>query len=218
MRRVSLCAWVGLLALSAPATGQLSPSASGFSDAPVAANNRQYWDMMGALGGCLAQQKSAQAAAFVATVIDSSAEGEAFAQLFHPQRNICLGDFVTAGMVRAHARGLVAEGLFERMPDTMFDRFAANPPAAPEVVSTIHDVARCYVIAHPADARELLGQTRVATMGEQKYVQSVAADFAPCLPQGREFTLRPTSMRMAIAEALYRATTGIPAPTIEKAP
>lgn len=214
MRRIAVLASCVLM-WPVAAAAQISGSASGFSDAPTTANEREYWDMMGALGGCLAQQKSEQAAAFVRTTIDSRAEDEAFTALFHPQRNVCLGNFVAAGMLRAHARGLVAEGLFERMPGAAFAKLVAAPPAAPDNIVTLHDVARCFTVANPVAARDLLAQTRVATKGEQTFVRAASAQFAPCLPVGREFTLRPTSMRMAIAEALYRAASGLPAPTIE---
>ena len=213
-RAVGAVVAVALAAIAAPAVAQLSSSASGFSSAPAEANEAQYWDMMSQLGNCLAQQKPDQARAFVDSVIGSGAEGVAFKALFHRRYNNCMGNFVNAAMLRAHVRGLVAEGLFENLPEEAVGRLMATPPAGPGLVVTFHDFARCYVVAHPGAARELLRQTRVGTKGEREFVGTIAADFAPCLPAGKETKLRPTTVRMAIAEALYRTATGQPAPTM----
>lgn len=217
MRRVSLCATVGLLALSAPATGQLSPSASGFSDAPVQADKTAYWLMMNEMGACVAANKNEQARQFVASTIDSAAESAAFDALFHPRRNPCLRNTIFAGMLRSHARGVVAEGLFERLPDEHLAAAVTSGASKQDSIVTLHDFARCYALANPGKASDLLRRTRVATRGETEFVRSMSGEFAPCLPAGREVTLQPTSVRFALAEALYRLATGAPAATIEKA-
>ncbi len=201
--------------LAAPAAAQINGSASGWSNAPVNASETEYWSMMGQMGNCLAEQKGEEARAFVGSVIDSAEEDAAFEALFHRSRNGCLGNFVNAGMLRPHVRGLVAEGLFENLPDEVIDNFISAPPAAPESIVTLHDFARCYVVAHPAEARQLLRETRVATRGELEFIRAIAPDFGDCLPQDREVQLQATSVRMAIAEAAYRAATGNPAPTIQ---
>lgn len=213
--------WAGVVAalllavVASPARAQLSSSASGFSSAPTNANQAQYWDMMSQLGNCLAQQKAPQARAFVNSVIGSEEEALAFKALFNRQFNVCLGDFVRASMVRAHVRGLVAEGLFENLPAEASDRLVAAPPSPPATIETFHDFARCYAVTHPADARDLLEQTRVATKGEQEFVAAITAHLEPCLPAGKEVKLRPTLVRMAVAEALYRVATGQAAPTMQ---
>jgi|GEM_PF-1901607 len=203
------------MVIASPAVAQINGSASGWSSAPVSASETEYWSMMGQMGTCLAEQKSDEARAFIGSDIDSSEEDTAFEALFHRSRNNCLGNFVNAGMLRAHVRGLVAEGLFENLPDETVEAFIAAPPAAPESIATLHDFARCYVLAHPAEARQLLRETRVATRGEIEFIRAIAPDFGDCLPQDREVQLQATSVRMAIAEAVYRAATGSPAPTIQ---
>lgn len=208
---------LGMATLAAPAQAQLAPGRSGFSDAPTVAHQSEYWEMMGNLGECLARIKADDAAAFIDTVIDSPAETQAFEALFNRTRNVCMGNFVSAGMLRAHVRGVVAEGLFERIPSERVDAFIAAPPAAPSAIVSLHDFARCYVVAHPQSARRLIEDTRLSTRGETEFVRSIAADFGPCLPAGNEVTIRPTSVRMAIAEALYRAVNGMPAPSIQEA-
>jgi hypothetical protein len=215
--RSLLATLLGGALLAVPAHAQLAPGRSGFSDAPTVAHESEYWEMMGNLGECLARIKAEQARAFVESDIDSAAESEAFELLFNRTRNVCLGNFVRAGMLRSHVRGVVAEGLFKRMPAETVANFTAAPPAAPAVVVSLHDFARCYVVSHPATARRLIEETRVATKGETEFVRGIASDFGPCLPQGTEITIRPTSVRMAIAEALYRAASGLPAPTIQEA-
>jgi len=210
-------AMLGAAMVVAPAQAQLAPGRSGFSDAPTVAHESEYWEMMDNLGDCLARIKPDESAAFVGSVIDSPAETAAFEALFNRTRNVCMGNFVRAGMLRAHVRGVVAEGLFKKLPSDQFEAFTASPPAPPAVVVSLHDFARCYVLAHPQSARRLVEDTRLATKGETELIRTIAADFGPCLPEGNEVTIRPTSVRMAIAEALYRAVSGLPAPTIQEA-
>lgn len=206
------------LCLAIPAQAQLSGPTSGYSSAPVEASEAEYWRMLDQAGSCLANQKTAESEAFVDAVIDSQAESAAFGVLFNRgrnRRNNCMGSFVSATTIRAHVRALVAEGLFERLDDDVIAQFVANPPAPPATVNTLHDFARCYVIAQPINAIELLRRTDVSTRGELEFIQEIAADFGPCMPEGREVSLRATSVRMAIAEAAWRAATGRPAPTIQ---
>ena len=87
-------------------------------------------------------------------------------------------------------------------------------PAPPDTVVTLHDFARCYVIAHPQEAAALLRKTRVATKDEMAMFRQMAGQFGPCLPEGVTINLKPTTVRFALAEALYRVATGAPAPTI----
>lgn len=205
---------IASLAFASPAAAQLSSSASGFSDAPAEAHESQYWSMLGGLGSCLAKQKPELARAFVATTIDSAEETKAFKALFHRRYNVCMSNFIRADMVRAHVRGVIAEGLFEGIDGAAVSDRLAHLPPAPDAISTLHDFARCYVVAHPGKARDLLEQTRLATKGEEAFVREIAGDFAPCLPQGKTASLRPTVARFAIAEALYRVATGAPVATI----
>lgn len=216
MMRVLLTS-LAVLALAAPVAAQINGSASGFSDAPTQASEAEYWSMLGQMGTCLAEQKAEESTAFLASVIDSGEEDAAFDALFHRSRNGCMGNFVQAGFLRSHVRGVVAEGLFEDLPDTTVDAFIGSPPAGPEGIATLHDFARCYVVSHPSEARALLRETRVATEGELEFIRAIAADFGPCLPQDREVRLRPTAVRMAIAEAAYHAATGGGVPIIQGA-
>lgn len=204
-----------LMLAATPAAAQINGSASGWSSAPVEASQEEYWNFMGRLGTCLAENKADEAQAFVGSVIDSEAEGEAFDALFDRRFNQCMRNYVSAGVVRSRVRGVVAEGLFELLPDETIAQFTAAPPAAPETIGTLHDLARCYVVTHPADARQLLRETRVATQGELEFIQAIAPDLGPCMPQGRDVRLQATSLRMAIAEAAWRAATGREAPTMQ---
>lgn len=205
--------FAALLAAASPAAAQLSSSASGSSDAPVEAHASAYWSMMGGMGSCMADQKPELAKAFLATTIDSAAEGAAFKALFDKRYNLCVGNFVKAGMVRAHVRGIVAEGLFESQVGAA-PNLAASASATPAPIVNLHDLARCFVIAHPDKARELLRETRIATKGEAAFVDGLADDFSACLPDKRKVSLNPTNARFAIAEALYRVAIGAPAPTM----
>lgn len=217
MRARAITVLFGVATCAIPLAAQISPSASGFSDAPVQADMTEYWLMMNEMGSCIASNKKALAQQFVGSTIDSAGESAAFDALFHPQRNPCLRNFVTAGMLRAHARGVIAEGLFERLPEAALDQGLSTDPAPVASVVTLHDFARCYAMANPTKVSELLRRTRVATKGEMEFVRSMASEFAPCLPAGREVKLQPTSIRFALAEALYRLATGAPVATIEKA-
>jgi len=211
--------FAAVMLIATPAHAQLSNGTSGYSSAPRPGVDAEYWRFLDQIGPCLANQKPDEAVAFVDAVIDSEQEGAAFDVLFNVgenRRNNCAGRYAGVyGAQRSHIRASVAEGLFENLEDAVVEQFIANPPAAPETIGTLHDFARCYVVANPADARELLRRTDVATRGELEFIQEIAADFGPCMPEGREVTLRPTPVRMAIAEAAWRAATGRPAATIQ---
>ena len=199
---------IGGLALAfsiSPAHAQLSPSASGFSSAPTDASEVEYWTMMRRLGACLADSKTAAAQAFLATSPDTDEEGSAFQSLFHRNSNRCMGNFVSASMRRAYLRGMIAEGLFKQMPEAQRARGLAKETVVPDAIGSLHDFAQCYVAKHQRDAIVFLEGTKVATKGELEAVRHMAADFGPCFPEGKHITINPDSIRMAVAEALYRA-------------
>lgn len=209
MRKILIL--LGVLGLGAmPAQAQLSPGTSGFSSAPTAASDAEYWIMMRTLGACLADSKHDQSVAFLASIPGSPAEDAAFETLFHRNTNRCMGNFVSASMRRAHLRGLVAEGLFEQMAEDRRRLGLAADRPAPEAVSSLHDFAACYVAGHQAEAIQFLEETKVGTKGEVAAIRQMAADFGPCLPQGVEVRIVPVNIRMAVAEALYRAANGLP--------
>lgn len=210
-RIVSIVLSIAAVAFAAPASSQLAPGYSGWSSAPVEASEAEYWRMMRRLGACLADSKREQAMVFLGSEVDSAEEGEAFDALFHRSRNRCMGNFVNAGMLRAHVRGVVAEGLFQQLPSDLRRSALASPLSEPDVVASIHEFADCYVARHPAEASGLIDETRLGTEGELEYIREIAADFGPCLPEGVEVSLRPINVRMAFAEALYRAATRMPA-------
>ena len=220
MMRLTLLVFSSALALlfATPAYAQLNTGAAGYSSAPREGVEGDYYRFLDQIGPCLANQKPEQSLAFVNAVIDSAEEAAAFAVLFNRgrnRRNTCMGRYSGVSGTRAYIRGSVAEGLFEKLDDEVIEAFIANPPAGPESIGTLHDLARCYVVAHPATARELLQRTDVATRGEQAFIEENMSDFRPCMPEGREVTLQPTSLRFAIAEAAFRAATGRPAATIQ---
>ena len=192
-----------------PAAAQLAPGYSGFSTAPTSASEAEYWDMMVRMGSCLARQKQAESVALVSSVIDSEAEAGAYGELFDRNRNLCMGQFVRATFVRSYVRGVVAEGLVEDLDDEAFARLVASPPAAPEQIANLHELASCYVVSNPEEAREFLKRTKLQTEGELAFLQNIATNIAPCVPEGRDIDLDPIDIRLAIAEALYRAATGL---------
>ena len=191
--------------IASPAQAQLANGISGYSSAPTNASEAEYWQMMGRLGQCLADSKEEQSRAFLATHIDSQQEADAFRALFNRRSNRCMGSFVNASMRRAHVRGVVAEGLFEQLPEETRASLVAEAPEAPAAIANLHDFARCYVSAHPANAMTLLRETRLQTQGELDFIRTISGEFAECLPQGRDVQLRPINVRLAFAEALYQA-------------
>lgn len=214
-----LLALVACLAFASPAQAQLAPTYSGYSGAPREGSNAEYWRFLDQVGPCLANQKRDQSEAFIDTVIGSDAEDEAFDVLFNRgrnRRNNCMGRYSHVfGAQRAHIRASVAEGLFERLPEETVDALIASPPAAPQTIESLHDLASCYVANHPAEARALLRQTDIRTEGELEFVREIVDHLAPCFPQDRDLSLDATTIRMAVAEAAYRAATGRPVATIE---
>lgn len=187
-----------------PAHAQLSPGVSGFSSAPTSASEAEYWIMIRKLGLCLADSKRDQSEAFLATEPGSPEEGKAFDEIFHRFRNRCMGNFVRASMVRGHVRGSIAEGMIDMMPEGQLERAFFTPPSAPELVTSLHDFAECYVAAKPRVAQQFLAETKVGTKGELEAVRQMSVDFGPCLPSGVEIRISPVDVRMAIAEAIYQ--------------
>lgn len=190
---------------SAPALAQLSPSTSGFSSAPTSANDEEYFYMLRQLGPCLASNKRDRSIAFLDAAIDSPQEAAAFDALFGDTTNRCMQNFVSATLVRAWVRGVVAEGLFK---DAMRDWPEGTVPAIeePESIASIHDFARCYVAQDFAAARGLIEETRLGDKSELARMRELAPTFGPCMPQGSQIALKPMNIRMALAEALYHAT------------
>ncbi|MDE1466621.1 hypothetical protein [Aurantiacibacter sp. D1-12] len=202
-----------------PVQAQLAPGYSGYSSAPRQGVDELYWRFLDQVGPCLANQKPEDSEAFIDTAISSEAEEQAFDHLFNVgrnRRNNCLGRFSGVyGAQRAHLRASVAEGLFEKLSDETIEALIASPPAAPVAIASLHDIASCYVANHAAEARELLRRTDIATEGELQFISERVEDFGACFPADRELSLDATTIRMAVAEAAYRAATGRPVATIE---
>ncbi|MDB5695205.1 MAG: hypothetical protein JWN21_748 [Sphingomonas bacterium] len=195
------------IAAVAPASAQLAPGRSGASDEPRTASEEEFWFFMRELGACLAKTKREQSMAFLATVVDSPQEKRAFDGLIRKGgSNVCMRNMVRATVVRAQVRGVVAEGLYKLQP----------PGAVPAAVASdrqirsIHDFADCYIARNHADARGLLITTKLGTVEESQRVQAMSQQFGVCLPQGRKVPIVPTDIRMALAGALYRASTVLP--------
>ena len=196
-------------ALSAPAVGQLAPGYSGQSSAPVQAWPVDYFPLIRVMGECAAKLKAKDSAAFLATKPASSEEAQAFRKLFGGQRNMCMQNFVSATLLREHVRGAVAESMYKRL---VANRREQEQPAQVDTaqgdVVTLHDFARCYVTGHRNDAHKLLTTTRLGTKEEHAAVASMARDFGPCLPAGRDVEIDPIDIRLAIAEAMYHSRAG----------
>lgn len=200
-----------MLMVNDGAKAQLAPGYSGTSSAPVEGTESDYWHLLRVMGECAAQLKYDEAVAFLATDPGSSAEAKAFHEIFGGQRNVCMRNFVSATLVRAHLRGAVAEGLYKRLAR---EARSPSPAAATSTIGmeqdirTLHDFARCYVRSHEAEARTLLMETRLATREERATVVRMAPDFAECFPAGREIEINPIEIRLAIAEAMYKSLAG----------
>lgn len=196
---------ISALSIAAPTLAQLSPGTSGISSAPRSATEREYWALVRSMGDCLADYKTEQSIAFLEAPISSRAENKAFDKLFGRSRNMCMKDFVSASFRRAHVRGAIAEALYRRNMRDLGDEFmpAIN---APEKIGSIHDFARCHIASNFAQTRDFLGETKLNTDSELKYLQRMAPDFSTCLPKDREVTLKPINVRMSLAEAMYHAT------------
>lgn len=201
---LSLAAWA---VAGSAASAQLAPGYSGFSDAPRTATEDQYWFFLRELGRCLAQSKRAQSIAFMRTAINSAEESRTFGALISRRgNNACMRNMVSATVVRAHVRGVVAENLYKSLP--VFTSGGPVPAglAGPSEVRSIHEFADCYIAGNYAEARSLLAETRLATQEETDRIRIMAPGFGACLPDGRQTRIVPIDIRLALAEALYRAS------------
>jgi hypothetical protein len=189
------------------ASAQVAPGYSGTSDAPTTATQDQYWFFLRELGRCLAQSKRTQSVALVHSVIDSAEEKRAFDALIRRSgNNVCMQNMVRATVVRAAVRGVVAENLYKMQPVSALQAAAPEGLSNPASVRSIHDFADCYVAGNYADARSLLANTKLGTREETDRVRKMAPGFSACLPQGREIRIVATDIRLALSEALYRAS------------
>lgn len=166
--------------------------------------------MIRRLGVCLADAKHKEAIAFIAASPGSTEEDKAFDALFHRRSNRCMGNFVSASMLRGHVRGSVAEGLLNLMDEDKVRNPVISVNQAPENVRSIHEFAYCYVVNHPVTAYQFLNQTQIGTKGEVEAIRQMAVDFGPCFPEGISIEINPINVRVAIAEAYYRLISSLP--------
>jgi hypothetical protein len=194
-----------------PANAQLSPGYSGQSTAPIAGVPDDYWLLLREISYCVPAQKYEGSVAFLAEEPASAAETRAFKKLFGGQRNVCMRDFVGATFLRAHLRGAVAEGLYKKIYAARSAPIAPGQPlAAQPAIRSLHDFARCFVADHETMAHRLITETKLGSDDERASVRTMAANFGPCLPERVKAKINPTEVRMALAEALYRAAVGRP--------
>jgi hypothetical protein len=197
---------MALGAISLPAAGstQIAGPFSGTSTAEYIGGDAIFEDI-GRVGRCLAETKRAKSEAFIAAATGTPEEAAAYKQLIG-RNTTCLADLTRLSTSRAILRGAIAEGLYEL-------RYAAGAPVSSQLVaatevprSIIGQFADCYARAHPLEVHRLLTQTRIASKDEHAAFVRMAPGFSACLPAGRQVALRPTEIRLGLAEALYRAT------------
>lgn len=206
MRLVSGAIAACLVMLAVPADAQLAPGYSGQSTAPTLGVPDDYWLLLREISYCVPAQKYEGSVAFLAEEPASAAETRAFKKLFGGQRNICMRNFVDATFLRAHLRGAVAEGLYKKIHTMKSEPVA--PLAEQPIIRSLHDFARCFVAEHPNSAHRLLIDTKLGSADERAAIQIMAADFGRCLPDRAKARIDPSEVRMALAEALYRAAAG----------
>ena len=202
MRMIVTALAGALLALAPGASAQLGPGISGSSSAPREGVPDDYWILLRNMGECAARAKHDKAVAFLAAPPGSAAEGRAFQRLFGGNGNMCMRDFVSATLLRAHVRGAVAEWLYKKHASRA--SAAAVTGEATGQITSLHDFARCYVAGNERAARRLLDETRLGSDSEQDMVVAMAPSFAGCFPADRQIEIEAFEVRMALAEALYR--------------
>lgn len=214
MKRRLLVAGAAALVASAPAAAQLSTSRSGVPGVREASLDEFYWSMR-QLGDCLAERKPADSRALVTSAIGSATE-QRLSKALVGRGTSCLRHLSRMGTSTDMLRGAIAEGLYAREVSTPpAPRPAPAPLGLPAGLGAAHmamliprtrlaDFARCYASAHPAAVHDLLATTRLGDDKERAAIARMAADFGPCLPADVEVSIDPPSVRLALAEALYR--------------
>lgn len=194
-----------LAAAPALAQGGLAPGYSGQSGTRYLPLS-DSWFTIRQLGACLAQQKLEPSRAMLAAVPGSPEEDRAVHQLIGRETS-CLRGAHSLQFTRDMLRGSVAEALYQR------GNQGPPPPASSEdaAVTDFAGFAGCIVAARPAQVHELLTTTRLGTDEERRLVARMAPEMGPCLPQGVELSLQPPLVRLALAEAIYRASIAPPA-------
>lgn len=208
--RLVLASFAAVAGASLPAQAQLASGYSGQSGAPTHGVADDYWYLLRQIGPCVAQAKPVEAAAFLAATPASAQETRAFQKLFGRNSNVCMRNFVNATFVRAHMRGSIAEGLYERAAATAAPAPANGAKSDAVTFRTLHDFARCYIRGNSAAAASLLADTQLGSKEEADTVVGMAPGFKSCFPAGREVRIDATEVRMALAEALYHTARARP--------
>lgn len=190
---------------SASAEPRLAPGVSGYSSAPIEGSDQIFWAFVRSTSHCFVRTKTEKAEAFLATGIDTRAESRAFKSLFsNRRRTACMQNIVKAKFQRAYFRGAIAEELFHRRIKE-WPRDAKPKLTKQKAGAGIHGFAECYVAKNFTATRRLLENTKLATKGEMAFIQEMQPDFADCLPKRRQIVLSAIDIRMALAEAAYKA-------------
>jgi hypothetical protein len=194
-----LVAAAGAMLPAITAHAQIAGHFSGTSTAQYIGGDAIMEDIS-RVGKCLAETKRAKSEAFIAAAMGTPEEAAAYKQLIG-RNTTCLADLSRLRTSRAILRGAIAEGLYKL-------RFAAGAPSylQPAPVQAPQTFADCYARAHPQQIHGLLTKTRIASKDEHVAFLRMAPDFSACLPAGKQAALRPSIVRLELAEALYRAT------------
>ncbi|WP_133365438.1 hypothetical protein [Qipengyuania sediminis] len=201
-----LSAAAAAMSSAMPARAQLASGYSGQSDAPRPGVPDDYWYLLRQIGPCVAESKTEAARGFLAAAPGTADEKRAFDRLFGRKSNACMRNFVSATFVRAHVRGAIAEGLYERATAAgAVPRPGADADLDRAKIRTLHDFGRCYIAGNGGHATALLKDTQLGSREEANAVMQLAAGFESCFPVGRKVRIDATEVRMALAEALYHS-------------
>jgi len=192
-----------LSALPAVSPAQLPTGRSGFSS-ERSASAREYWIALRYFGRCFASTQRAAALEFLATEPGSAQEVAVYRRLFEGHEVDCIGEMSRMTVIIKFVRGAIAEGLLglgTPIPPQL--AVAPLPPGAP--ITTLSDLARCYVAGHRAAARALIDNSRPGSDEELAALAQMQSDIFRCVPPAASnVRFNPTDIRFHLAEALLR--------------
>lgn len=223
--RISIlaCCFVPLV-VAGPAVGQLAPTYSGQSTAPVQGTQDEFYWSLNELGLCLAKTRKREARAFVLSESGSADENRAFSAMLG-KHSMCVRGASSIRLPTSMIRGAIAEAMYKKGNATF------RPPVAPGPRRTLtaaekarltpygvlSDFSRCLAAAHPQETHALITTTRLGSKAEAAQIDAMAPRFDACLPVKFRIAFDPSEIRLGLAEAMLRATLPIAAQTAGKA-
>ena len=206
---------VASLALSGSAAAQsIFPSRLKAPDNTV---NADYMAMAALrdFSGCMAASHGADVRAFIQAPPGTPADASARQKLFG-RPTTCMRFVYKLKASAELIRGALSEAMYKReftgganwptVPATGYDA-AVAAGKLPAAGSGLAEVTQCVALSRPADVHALLMTTKMGTEEELAGFRKIEDAIGPCVPANVRVALDPMSLRVSLAQSMYRLAT-----------